>query len=134
MQSINNFEFQSLLGFGGFGQCSLYKTSEGKKVVIKSIKKQAKTRHFTVREIDAGKTLRHKNIAKFHSDFQDDENDYLVFELVQGVDLFKYFQDNEFTPFAEKSAKKIFRQLATAINYCHQKGVAHLDIKVCLSF
>ena len=77
--------------------------------------------------------MKHKNVVEFESDFQDEDKHYLAFELAKGADLFKYFQAPDAVPFDEQVAKKVFRQLATAVSYCHKMNVVHLDIKVTSS-
>lgn len=36
--------------------------------------------------------------------------------------------------FSENEGRKIFQQLIDAVSYCHDSGVLHRDLKVCLVF
>eukprot|EP01059_Diplonema_ambulator_P013363 TRINITY_DN23898_c0_g1_i1.p1 TRINITY_DN23898_c0_g1~~TRINITY_DN23898_c0_g1_i1.p1 ORF type:complete len:232 (+),score=40.10 TRINITY_DN23898_c0_g1_i1:3-698(+) len=52
---------------------------------------------------------------------------YLVKEYVDGGDLFDRLVAAK--RFDEPVARNYFQQLVTAVHYCHQKGVAHRDLK-----
>ena len=82
---LSELTFERVLGKGGFGEASLYTTTKGKQIVIKSINKKKNCQKMIRREVLAGQTLSHKNIAKFYSHFEDDNNDYLSFEYVKGI-------------------------------------------------
>ena len=131
VQDINDLDYIKVIGKGGFAEVGLY-SKKGKQVVVKKIRKRDSCQYHINREVMAGETLCHKNIAKFHGHFEDEQSHYLAFERVKGLDLFKCLQSRNFEPFTEKESKKIFVQLANAVNYSHNKAVAHLDIKVTL--
>jgi len=52
----------------------------------------------------------------------------IVTEYIKGGDLIDYVQER--TRLKEEDAAKLFRQLLTAIQWCHYKGIAHRDIKL----
>jgi serine/threonine protein kinase len=58
----------------------------------------------------------------------------LAFELMEGGDLQKYLLSRGSTPeeiaLPEPEAKKVFRQILSAIHYAHQNGVIHRDLKL----
>jgi len=116
---------------GCFGQILLAKDSKNQEVVIKRISKSGKSNPEEVRkEIEAGKTLSHKNIAQFIEDFSDEENDYLVFERIHGNNLLQIIEGRKFVPFSQSKATSIFSQIIDAIEYSHEQGVIHRDIKL----
>ena len=52
---------------------------------------------------------------------------YLVMEYVQGGELFNYIVDHRYLE--EYEAVRIFRQIISAVGYCHEFKVCHRDIK-----
>jgi serine/threonine protein kinase len=52
---------------------------------------------------------------------------YLVLELVSGGPLFQYIRISE--NFSEKVARFYFHQIVTAIEYIHEKGIVHRELK-----
>lgn len=77
-------------------------------------------------EIQILTELDHPNIVKIYEYFETDDKFYMVMELFKGKPLFKnikLFRHNE-----EKCAEILY-QLLRALNYIHQKGIIHMDIK-----
>jgi serine/threonine protein kinase len=85
--SLQDITFVKLLGKGGYGEASLYTlNSDPKKtLVVKTINKDRECGTMIDREILAGRTLNHKHIAKFYSNFHDTTGDHLAFEYVEGL-------------------------------------------------
>jgi len=69
----------------------------------------------------------HPNIIKLHAVFVDKINFYLVMELCEGGDLFSKIVSKG--SFSEKDAAMYCRQLAQALKFMHDHGVAHRDLK-----
>ena len=53
---------------------------------------------------------------------------YLVLELGDGGDMYDYIMKHE-GGLGEEVARKYFRQIVTAIQYCHKLHVVHRDLK-----
>lgn len=69
----------------------------------------------------------HPNIIQLIEFFEDEERFYLVFEKVNGGPLLTRIQEqNHFT---EREASQIIRDLASALQFLHVKGIAHRDLK-----
>src|SRR5438270_10524213 len=51
---------------------------------------------------------------------------YFVMELVHGVPITKYCDDNRLTP---RERLELFLPVCQAIQHAHQKGIIHRDIK-----
>ena len=75
----------------------------------------------------------HPNVIKLYEIYEDPRYIELLMEQCTGGSLFdkliKKMEDEDET-FSEKEASIIFRQIITAINYCHNQGIAHRDLKM----
>jgi len=115
---------------GCFGKIMLARDSSDNEVVIKKIPKADSNPIEVAKEIKAGKSLQHSNISTFRGHFDDNENDYLVFDRVHGMDLFSTIDKRSFQPFKETDAKRTFKQILKAIQYSHSQSIVHRDIKL----
>src|SRR5688500_8155078 len=69
----------------------------------------------------------HPNIAKVHdAGSTDTGRPYFVMELVRGIPITKYCDENHLTP---TDRLELFIKVCQAIQHAHQKGVIHRDIK-----
>lgn len=72
--------------------------------------------------------MNHKNIIHVHEMLESAEGKIcLVMELAEDGDIFDYVVREG--PLPEPSARTLFCQLVEAIQYCHNSGVAHRDLK-----
>ena len=55
------------------------------------------------------------------------KNIYIINELCTGRELFDKIIEVKY--FSEEFARKLMRQLFSAVEYCHEKGVIHRDLK-----
>ncbi|XP_076761677.1 uncharacterized protein LOC143429783 [Xylocopa sonorina] len=80
------------------------------------------------REIALLKKLDHPNVVKLVEvlDDPDEDNLYLVFELVQRGEIFQVSIDQ---PLDEETARKNFRDVVMGIEYLHYQRIVHRDIK-----
>jgi serine/threonine protein kinase len=127
----DNYTFERSLGFGSFGHVSLFRCLKSKmKYAVKSIPK-GKLQKFNIeREVEAGYTLCHPNIVPFIDHYEDDQFDHLVFEYVEGLDMFTFLERRQFKPLNEDQARHVMRQVVSALLYSHAQGVVHLDVKL----
>jgi len=72
----------------------------------------------------------HSGIVKMKTNFETDKYFCIMLEFVEGMDLFSFMQARSFQPLAEIDSRAIFSQVLDAIVFAHQKGVAHMDIKL----
>lgn len=128
--NIESFKQTGVIGKGGFGEVSKADGADGKVYAIKRIPKEKNQDHNIVREVKAGTQLSHKNIIHFNTHYKDDKNDYLIFEFIQGIDMFSYLQSRKMKAVDEKKARKIITQIAEAVKHCHDNKVIHMDIKL----
>ncbi|KAJ8678907.1 hypothetical protein QAD02_014694 [Eretmocerus hayati] len=68
----------------------------------------------------------HPNIVQLVEVHQDHAHTYLVMELLSGGELFAKSRGK---PFEEKRALTVMRQLASAVEFMHSRGVVHRDLK-----
>jgi MAP/microtubule affinity-regulating kinase len=59
--------------------------------------------------------MNHSNIVKIFEAFETDENVYLVMEYVGGGSLHSYLKERQDRRLEEEDAKRIFKQLMTAL-------------------
>jgi len=74
---------------------------------------------------DVGK---HKNIIKLYADHQDDRFLYLFMEYASGGDLFSIVQKHG--SLDEAKARTFCRQIVDALMHCHERKIAHHDVKL----
>lgn len=73
----------------------------------------------------------HPHIVTLHLAFYSKESHklYLLYEFLRGGDLFSEIVRRR-KPFGEPEARCVFTQLAQAVAYGHEKGIAHRDLKL----
>jgi len=69
----------------------------------------------------------HKNIIQLIEYFEESERFYLIFEKVTGGQLLDHIQRRKF--FTEREALSIVKDIASALEFLHKKGIAHRDLK-----
>merc|ERR1719369_2633460 len=69
----------------------------------------------------------HKNIIQLVEYFEEPERFFLVFEKVTGGQLLDHIQKRKF--FTEREAVSIVKDIASALEFLHKKGIAHRDLK-----
>lgn len=60
--------------------------------------------------------------------FENREKMVLVMEFAAGGELYDYLSDRKVL--TEEEARRIFRQVSTAIYYCHKHKICHRDLKL----
>jgi len=129
--SVREYRIKGELAQGRSGTVDLAVSKRGSLVVIKKMNKGDLEGEWVQNEIRAGQLLRRqKGILQFREHFEDDHNDYLVSDYVDGQDLFTFIQKRDFAPMKEREAKFIIKQVAHSLYVCHKKGIAHKDIKL----
>ncbi|XP_026680911.1 serine/threonine-protein kinase SIK3-like [Diaphorina citri] len=100
------------------------------KVAIKIIdKKRLDERNLRklFREVDIMSHLDHPHIIKLFQVMETTNNLYLVTEYARGGEIFSHLLT--IGQMAEKEASRLFRQILSAVAYCHANNVVHRDIK-----
>lgn len=86
-----------------------------------------------VREISLMELLSHENVVKLYETFETAESLFLVLEFIPGVNLDEHLQRSGGS-LSEHEARAIFRQMVTAVSYCHSRWVVHRDLKVMVFY
>jgi formylglycine-generating enzyme required for sulfatase activity/predicted Ser/Thr protein kinase len=71
-------------------------------------------------------SLRHTNIVPIHTYGELDDKVYYTMEFIDGYSLTKLIDDDVITP---DDSARIAAELSDALNFAHDKGVVHSDIK-----
>uniref|UniRef100_A0A8B9JMW3 non-specific serine/threonine protein kinase n=1 Tax=Astyanax mexicanus TaxID=7994 RepID=A0A8B9JMW3_ASTMX len=113
---IGNYRLLKTIGKGNFAKVKLARhILTGKEV----------TRLF--REVRIMKLLNHPNIVKLFEVIETEKTLYLVMEYASGGEVFDYLVAHG--RMKEKEARAKFRQIVSAVQYCHQKCIVHRDLK-----
>ncbi|KAF7952223.1 uncharacterized protein EAE97_001720 [Botrytis byssoidea] len=79
------------------------------------------------REVAIMKLIQHPNIMKIYDIWENRTEIYLVLEYVDNGELFAQIANNG--RLDEETAMKYFRQLLSALGYCHSYNICHRDLK-----
>uniref|UniRef100_A0A9R1SNT0 MAP/microtubule affinity-regulating kinase 3 n=2 Tax=Cyprinus carpio TaxID=7962 RepID=A0A9R1SNT0_CYPCA len=128
---IGCYRLLKTIGKGNFAKVKLAKhILTGKEVAVKIIDKtQLNTSSLQklFREVRIMKLLNHPNIVKLFEVIETDKTLYLMMEYASGGEVFDYLVAHG--RMKEKEARAKFRQIVSAVQYCHQKCIVHRDLK-----
>ena len=71
--------------------------------------------------------LNHPNIVSIRDIGEEDGQQFLVMEYVDGSDLKKYIQDH--APLSNNEVVRIMEEVLSAMTLAHQQGIVHRDLK-----
>src|SRR5579864_8239947 len=129
---IGPYKLLQQIGEGGMGTVFMAQQEKPvrRKVALKVIKPGMDTRQVIARfeaERQALAMMDHVNIARvLDAGATPSGRPYFVMELVYGIPITKYCDDNHLTP---RERLELFVPVCQAIQHAHQKGIIHRDIK-----
>ncbi|KAH0618875.1 hypothetical protein JD844_018398 [Phrynosoma platyrhinos] len=101
-------------------------------VAIKSIRKdKIKDEQDLIhirREIEIMSSLNHPHVIAVHEVFENSSKIVIVMEYASKGDLYDYITERQ--KLTEQEARHFFRQVVSAIYYCHKNGIVHRDLKL----
>ncbi|XP_042201194.1 serine/threonine-protein kinase MARK2 isoform X4 [Callorhinchus milii] len=128
---IGNYRLLKTIGKGNFAKVKLARhVLTGKEVAVKIIDKaqlNSSSLQKLFREVRIMKNLNHPNIVKLFEVIETEKTLYLVMEYASGGEVFDYLVAHG--RMKEKEARAKFRQIVSAVQYCHQKCIVHRDLK-----
>lgn len=158
-KSIGDWDFVRTIGAGSMGKVKLARHTEtGEKCAVKIVPRAAKLyqrahandppaksveeaaqkqKEFdkeiardkrTIREGALGRLLFHPHICRLYEIVPMTNHYYMLFEYVEGGQLLDYIVSHG--SLSEQYARKLARQIASALDYCHTNNVVHRDLKI----
>ena len=131
-QIIGNYRIEKTIGEGTFGKVKLgihIPTEE--KVAIKILEKDKiqdrEDLERISREINFLKKLNHPNIIKIYDIIENSKNFYIIMELANNGELFKYIVKKK--KLDEAEASFFYYQLILGLEAIHKQKIVHRDIK-----
>ncbi len=129
---IGPYKLLQEIGRGGFGVVWMaeQETPIRRMVALKIIKDGMDTKEVIARfeaERQALALMDHPNIARvFDAGATDAGRPYFVMELVRGVEITRYCDENRLTV---EGRLRLFMTVCQAVQHAHQKGIIHRDLK-----
>jgi eukaryotic-like serine/threonine-protein kinase len=129
---IGPYKLLQQIGEGGMGTVFMAEQTQPvqRKVALKLIKPGMDSHQVMARfeaERQALAMMDHVSIARvFDAGATEAGLPYFVMELVHGVPITKYCDDNQLTP---RQRLELFVPVCQAIQHAHQKGIIHRDVK-----
>ncbi|XP_063372352.1 serine/threonine-protein kinase BRSK2 [Cydia amplana] len=130
-QYVGPFRLEKTLGKGQTGLVKLgVHCVTGKKVAVKIINREKLSESVLMkveREIAIMKLIEHPHVLGLSDVYENKKYLYLVLEHVSGGELFDYLvKKGRLTP---KEARRFFRQIISALDFCHSHSICHRDLK-----
>ncbi|XP_037936868.1 serine/threonine-protein kinase BRSK1 isoform X2 [Teleopsis dalmanni] len=130
-QFVGPYRLEKTLGKGQTGLVKLgVHCVIGKKVAIKIINREKLSESVLMkveREIAIMKLIDHPHVLGLSDVYENKKYLYLILEHVSGGELFDYLvKKGRLTP---KEARKFFRQIISALDFCHSHSICHRDLK-----
>jgi serine/threonine protein kinase len=130
--NVGPYEMKVLLGAGGMGQ--VYRARDPRldrevaiKVLTDALSKEPGYLERFRREARAVAKLNHPNIVQVYDFGEQGDLTYLVMPLMTGGTLRDYLAHRRILPLSE--ALSIMEQVGGALQYAHERGLVHRDVK-----
>ena len=129
---IGPYKLLEQIGEGGFGVVFMAEQQQPvrRKVALKVLKPGMDTKQVVARfeaERQALALMHHPHIAQVHdAGTTDTGRPYFVMELIRGIPITQFCDDNRLTP---RERLELFVAVCQAVQHAHQKGIIHRDLK-----
>ncbi|XP_028967601.1 serine/threonine-protein kinase MARK2 [Galendromus occidentalis] len=128
---VGRYRLLKTIGKGNFAKVKLARHQPTNREVAIKIIDKTQLNHSSLqklfREVRIMKMLSHPNIVKLYQVIETEKTLYLVMEYAAGGEVFDYLVAHG--RMKEKEARAKFRQIVSAVQYCHQKKIIHRDLK-----
>lgn len=134
----NHHQVLGLINNGAFSDVYYVQDDKRQLRAMKAVKKEKLGSWELVKcvsnEVQILRRLRHTNVVRFHGSAQSLEHIIILLELVGRRNLFNFLKahdndEQQKDPFELSEAQSFFKQMISALGYCHSEGVSHRDIK-----
>ncbi|HFI0694659.1 TPA: Stk1 family PASTA domain-containing Ser/Thr kinase [Streptococcus suis] len=121
------------IGRGGMADVYLARDLilDGEEVAVKVLRTNYQTDQIAIqrfqREARAMAELDHPNIVRISDIGEEDGQQYLAMEYIDGLDLKRYIKEN--APLSNDVAVRIMGQILLAMRMAHTRGIIHRDLK-----
>lgn len=128
---FGDYELLEEIARGGMGvvykarQTSLNRIVAVKMILAGQLASEADIRRFHT-EAEAAANLQHPNIVAIHEVGQQEERHYFSMDYVEGQNLAALVRERPLPP---AQAAALVKTIAEAIQYAHQRGILHRDLK-----
>nr|XP_033808562.1 NUAK family SNF1-like kinase 1 [Geotrypetes seraphini] len=129
----HRYELQETLGKGTYGKVKrAIERFSGRVVAIKSIRKDKIREEQDMvhirREIEIMSSLSHPHIIRIYEVFENKDKIVIIMEYASKGELYDYISERR--RLSERETRHFFRQIVSAVHYCHKNGVVHRDLKL----
>ncbi|CAN8252510.1 unnamed protein product [Cochlearia groenlandica] len=129
---VGKYEVGRLIGECTFGTVRFARDSEtGEPVSLSILDKEKVLKHKMAeqirKEISTLKLINHPNVVQLHEVLVSKAKIYIVLEFITGGKIFEKNVKNE--GLREDEARRYFQQLIDAVDYCHNRGLYHRNLK-----
>ena len=128
-----SYDLEETIGKGHFAVVKLARhVYSGEKVAVKVIDKTKLddvSKAHLFQEVGCMKLVQHPNVVRLYEVIDTPSKLYLIMELGDGGDMYDFITRHDHG-LEEEMARRFFRQIVHAINYCHQLHVVHRDLKL----
>lgn len=127
--------YRMIKSIGRGGMADVYLAQDlildSQQVAVKVLRTNYQTDQVAVarfqREARAMADLTHPNIVAIHDIGEEDGQQFIVMEYVDGYDLKQYIRENQ--PLSNGEVVRIMGEILSAMTLAHQRGIVHRDLK-----